>query len=96
MSNTGFDLHVALSVDFDGERPNPKYRTVARNNLRSCAQWKGGKLGELSERWFDVTGQGYEKNYLWVIGGTWKVKPATNAPKLVDEMTPQSRENVGR
>lgn len=60
--DTGFDLHVCLPVDFEGERPNPDSRRVAKDNLSGCAKWKGGVLHRFTEKWFDVTGMGYEKN----------------------------------
>lgn len=75
--NTGFDLHVSLSVGTDGERP--KQAAVATQMLRDVSKDRGKPLTALAERWFDVTGHGYETNWMWVIGGKFRAKSRSEA-----------------
>lgn len=76
--DTGFDLHVALSVDANGQRP--KQAAVARRTLLDCCEHRGKNLTKLSEKWIDVSALGYETNWLWVIGG--KFRPSIKAGEL--------------
>lgn len=71
MIDTGFDLHVDMLVDRSGERPSEDSRRAARHNLKMASKHRGRSLRQLTEKWIDVTGQGYEKNWMWVLGAKY-------------------------
>jgi len=58
MINTGFSRHVDILVDRDMEFPAQETIEIARNLI--------GK--DYIEKWFDVSGLGYDKNWMYVIG----------------------------
>ena len=57
--NTGFRRHIDLCVSGDGVRPAEHLEKAARNMLG---------VKEPIEKWFDVTGLGYDTNWMWVLG----------------------------
>lgn len=56
--DTGFSRHIDVLVDREGQRPDKATMDHIRSSL--------GK--PISQKWFDVTGRGYEKNWMYVAG----------------------------
>jgi hypothetical protein len=56
--NTGFKRHIDILVDQENERPD-------QDVIDHCRRTLGPKA---MERWFDVRGRGYGKDWMWVMG----------------------------
>jgi len=55
---TGFNRHISCTVEKEFDKPNEE----TMKHIRSM--W-GDKF---KEKWFDVTGDGFDKNWLYVAG----------------------------
>lgn len=68
--DTGFDLHVAIPVDRNGVKPNASKIAAAKNNIVHVA--KGKARTPVKFKWFDVTGLGYDKDWMFVMGCNYR------------------------
>ena len=56
--STELGRHIDLPVDREGDQPEPHLERAARSMMPDNAVVK----------WIDVSGHGYEKDWMWVIG----------------------------
>ena len=61
---TGMSRLVSLPVDGEGERPGPSMIRAARVSLGRGTLYEG----ELLEKWLDVKGKGFSKDWMYCIG----------------------------
>lgn len=71
--DSGLDVHVAIPVSKEWERPGYEILECAKNNIRCYAyQNNSKKIGAIREKWINVTGQGYDKDWMFVIGANYR------------------------
>jgi hypothetical protein len=70
ITDTGFDRHIDVLVDAEGENP-------PRSAIKYCRSLLGPHT---KVKWLNVAGFGYEKDWMWVMGVNYTSKNLQRAP----------------